>query len=116
MDLTVRTEGGVPVVRVKAVALDASTALAFKRDMEPILAGHETVIVDLSDVDLMDSSGLGALITCFSRLKSNSGRLCLAGPGDSVRYSLELARADRLLDLFNTAEDALAACREPDGD
>ncbi len=75
MNVTVETLNGVVVVRVDEVQIGADTADKFKARVQAALP--ETggrIAVDLSKVDFMDSSGLGALVgllKAFSNLNGN---------------------------------------------
>jgi len=69
----------------------------------------ETVIIDLSDVPYVDSSGLGSLVTVYlSRQKLGRG-VALTGVNDRVFHLLEITKLDQLFLMFPTIDDALAA-------
>jgi anti-sigma B factor antagonist len=68
--------------------------------------GHIRVVLDLSKLTKLDSSGLGKIVNCFSRLKTAGGALCLAGTTGMIDGVLKLAHADRFLKAFPTAREA----------
>ena len=68
--------------------------------------GHTRVVLDLSRLTKLDSSGLGKIVNCFSRLKTAGGALCLAGTTGMIDGVLKLAHADRFLKAFPTAHEA----------
>ena len=68
--------------------------------------GHTRVVLDLSKLTKLDSSGLGKIVNCFSRLKTAGGALCLAGTTGMIDGVLKLAHADRFLKAFPTAREA----------
>jgi len=66
----------------------------------------ETVTVDLSSVDYIDSSGLATLLEAMRNARKQKARLVLRGVQGQTRYFLEITRLDRLFDI--EAEETLA--------
>ena len=66
------------------------------------------VLVDLSDVVFIDSTGLAALLNALRRLTRANRRLLLVAAQGPVRRMLQLTRLDSTFALFDTPEDALA--------
>jgi anti-sigma B factor antagonist len=73
---------------------------------QEIGAGYPRVIVDLSSVEFIDSSGLGALVGCLKAARQAGGDLRIAGPNKQVTMVLQLSNLDRVLKSYSTAEDA----------
>lgn len=75
----------------------------FKREMEKALEDHKavTLVLDLSDVSFMDSSGIGFLVACNTRLQASGRLLVLLSPSPQVRKTLGLVQ---LLEFFKVAE------------
>lgn len=67
------------------------------------------LVVDLSGVPYVDSSGLAVLIGAMQSLELDGGVFMLAGAQEAVRTILESARLDQYFLLFPTVEEALAA-------
>ncbi len=101
--------GGVTVIVVPGTELDASNYSEFKREVSDILAASRKVILDVSQLRFADSSGLGAILFCFKQLNETGGQLKLCGLSDRVRMAFELIRFHRIMDVYNTREEALAA-------
>ncbi|MFZ4395433.1 MAG: STAS domain-containing protein [Kiritimatiellia bacterium] len=68
------------------------------------------VVVDLTGVDLLDSSGLGALVALLKRVSERGGDLKIAGLQKKVRMVFEITRAFKVFDIFDQADEALQAC------
>lgn len=68
----------------------------------------ERVVVDLSEVEFMDSTALGVLIEARARLENKRGFL-LAAPALETRRALEISGLDRHFSVHDTVPDALAA-------
>lgn len=67
------------------------------------------VIVDLSRVSYIDSSGLAVLIEAMQNIEQYGGQFALAGLQETVRVIFEIARLDQVFRIFPDAEAALAA-------
>ncbi|MBD2326569.1 anti-sigma factor antagonist [Alkalinema sp. FACHB-956] len=62
--------------------------------------GHTCILVDCRDVELMDSSGLSALVMAFQKVRSAGGTLGLRAINDQVRMLLELTAMDGVFQIF----------------
>lgn len=110
MELTVNPlEGNVgAVVRVPAGYLDVSNSKAFREALQPVLEGYPAVLVDLREVEFIDSSGLGSLLSCLRTMNAKDGDLRLFGMRKPVQAMFELVRMHRLFAIYNTEEEARA--------
>jgi anti-sigma B factor antagonist len=103
-----RTEGKVLVVKVLESRIVADIAPQFKEGMVSYIAqGHHVIVLDLSEVKFIDSTGLGALIGSLKAMGTDD-ELVLAGAKDSVSNMLKLTRMDKVFRLFPTAEEAVS--------
>jgi anti-sigma B factor antagonist len=78
------------------------------RLVEAAADGASTVLVDLSDVEFVDSQGLGALLRGTRRLGGGAGRFRLVVPDPQIRRVFEITALDRVFPLDETREQALA--------
>ncbi|HEY1296120.1 MAG TPA: STAS domain-containing protein [Chloroflexota bacterium] len=69
--------------------------------------GHSRLVVDLTQVGFIDSSGLGALISGLKSARQAGGDLRIACPGEQARVVLKLTTLDRVLRPYDSVEDAL---------
>ena len=67
------------------------------------------VVVDLSKVSYIDSSGLAALIEAMQKVVKYGGKFALAGLQENVRPIFEIARLDQVFRIFPDTDSALAA-------
>ena len=107
MDVIVetRTEGPWTVV-VVAGELDLHTSPALRDHLLGLIgSGTARIAVDMSKVDFMDSSSLGALITCLKRLRESDGRLALVGMDGSPMKVMALTGLDRVFDLVGSTDE-----------
>ena len=108
-----------PVLTVEAIDRGSIVRLAGELDLynagdvrkaliEAAADKPERVIVDLSQVEFVDSTALGVLIEASTKLPSRKGFL-LAAPGVETRRALEISGLDRHFAVHATVDDALAA-------
>ncbi|TAE23350.1 MAG: anti-sigma factor antagonist [Candidatus Kapaibacterium sp.] len=104
----IQTHAAANVLIVKVVPnrLDAKIAVNFKEEMTKLIQdGNHTIVLDLSGVDFIDSSGLGAIVTCLKVL-GRKGDLVISGVKNDVMTMFVLTRMDRVFQLFPTIEAA----------
>jgi anti-sigma B factor antagonist len=77
MELSVEVSGDVAVVGLFVDELDASNTAEFKQQIAPILAEHPKLVIDMAEVRFIDSSGLGAMLSCLRQLGAKGGDLKL---------------------------------------
>jgi anti-sigma B factor antagonist len=88
-------------------SLDAVTATKLKPEVVAIAeAQHKKVVVDLSQLTLIDSTGVGVLISLFKRLRALDGHVYFAGLTGQPKEIFRLLRLDRSLDLFPSVTEA----------
>lgn len=109
MQIEDRKEGNVLIAKVLDGRLDAKIALEFKEKMNGLInKGARSIVLDLSEVDFIDSSGLGAIVSSLKVL-GRSGDFVISGTSDTVNTMFKLTRMDKVFRMFNTEDEALAA-------
>jgi anti-sigma B factor antagonist len=97
-------------VHLKTDRLDIHNSPALKLELKRLLEGRSTtVIVDFTTVHFVDSSGLGALLAAVRVASRNGGQIRVAGLCPDVRATFELARLNRVFDIFPTEREARAS-------
>lgn len=101
MNLTVEDEDGLVVIRMLEKRLDAVIAGEFKDLVRPHLAADgPDAILDLSEVEFLDSSGLGAVIALRKALPEGR-RMRLRGLTPNVTRVFRLTRMDQIFDIID---------------
>ncbi|RMH58414.1 MAG: STAS domain-containing protein [Candidatus Hydrogenedentota bacterium] len=104
MECTTTRLGEAQVLKVRGT-IDANTINEARAYVQPLLDNGLTVI-DLSQVDFIDSSGLGMLVA-FAKKPFNRGLFRIAAPQPPVEKIIRLARLDRILDLYSGVNEAV---------
>jgi len=104
---------GIVVGKIDANALDASNARTFKDSIQPLLTPNSKLVIDLVKVEFIDSTGLGALVSCLRQAHSSGGEIKLSGLTNQARALFELVRMHRIFEVFNSPEEAVHSYAAP---
>lgn len=108
LDYDRNERGDVTVFSLKG-NLDALTAPTLKKEIESLLAARRiNVVFDLAQLELIDSSGVGAIVSLFKRVRTLQGDVkiaCLTGQPAEI---FKLLRLDKAFDIFDTIDLAVA--------
>lgn len=81
-------------------ALDALTAPEIRPVFDKLVAdGRRRVTVDIAGVTMIDSSGVGAIVSLFKRIKAEGGQVNIVGAKDQPLAVLKLLKLDRVFGL-----------------
>lgn len=98
------------VIKVDEEKLDSTKAPDFKSRFVTLQAeGVKNLIVDLSPVKYIDSSGLSALLVGNRLFGESGGSFILAGVNDHVMKLISISQLDKVLELLPTIEEAVDA-------
>jgi anti-sigma B factor antagonist len=100
-----------PTVFAPEGAIDLHVSPELRASLRTIIDDEKPkrLVVDLSRVPYIDSSGIAVLIGAMQSLEHEGGIFLLAGAQDGVRMILESARLDQYFRLFPDVESAAAA-------
>jgi anti-sigma B factor antagonist len=103
----IKKQGASIVVLKGDVDLESSPAA--REVLLKSVEGAGTVLVDLSSVTYIDSSGVASLVEALQAAKRNGGRFGLVAASDPTRRVLELARLDKVFTMYMTVDEGLKA-------
>ncbi len=96
-----------PVIRPRQQRPDAAIAHLFRDEVFELLGrGSRRVLIDLSEVEFLGSSGLGALVANMRRI-GDRGNLAITGLSRSVHKVFELTRMVQVFTIRSTASGIL---------
>lgn len=88
--------------------IDVASADGLRERLNQLVsAGRTSLVVDLTAVDFMDSTGLGVLVGMLKKVRSAGGRLDLVIDGDRLLRLFRLTSLDQVFTIHPTLEDAL---------
>jgi anti-sigma B factor antagonist len=109
-DLTVRAARLDEQTRLVALAgeLDLYSADAFRTALDDVLEdGAPRLVIDLGEVEFIDSVALGVLANAMKRLRSAGGGLAVVSENQQIVRVFEITGLDRLIVIAPTLPDAL---------
>jgi anti-sigma B factor antagonist len=112
-----KLEDGVRVVAVRG-ELDLSSAPELEPALEDaVAAGDVSVLIDLSECEFIDSTGIALIVRAWQRIDSaaegeGGGRLVICTDNRQVRRVLEITGLEHSISIHGSREAALAALRD----
>jgi anti-sigma B factor antagonist len=108
MELKIEARPDVLIIAPQLERLDALASAEFRREVLQHLGNHRRVVLDMSRVSFVDSSGLASLVSLLKSLPDGA-TLRLAHVHANVQALLRLTRLMKVFSSFPTVEEALAA-------
>ncbi len=109
MQYEIENDEQVRIIRLRG-PLDVSHALELRELLgEQIDGPAARVLIDLADVPLIDSAGIGVIVTAHRRAAGAGAAFAIAAAGPTVRRVFSLTRTDRLVQLYDTVPQAAQA-------
>jgi anti-sigma B factor antagonist len=106
IDFDIRAE--TAIVRLPATLVLANAAAVRRALQDRIAAGPARLVLDLSQVEFADSSGLSAILACVSAARRQGGDVALLSPRPRVRALVELTRLDDVIGVLTDEAEAIA--------
>jgi anti-sigma B factor antagonist len=107
VEIDVRTQDQVKIVRLRGkLNLGAALDRANETLKDLVNAGESRLLLDLQEVPMIDSSGIGLLVRYLTAAKQHGGSLKLLNPS---KFALQTLKLVRVLSLFEVFEDQQAA-------
>jgi anti-sigma B factor antagonist len=107
LEVVTNFENGVPVVSAGG-EVDVSTAPRLREQLAAVPVDASRVIVDLSDVTFLDSTGLGVLVAAWKKCREAGADLDLVVTRPQVAKVLEITRLDDMFNVFSSLEEAVS--------
>ena len=108
--MDVRHDGSLVWVRFPSGRVDGTAVRTLFEAAAQLVSGRECrLLVDLTDVNYINSGAVGIMVTLKRRAMMEGAQFHLAIPSDRVRETFLVMHLDKVIDIFSTAEEALAA-------
>ena len=108
MKIVTRLIDGVEVVKISGRIELGEGSAAVREDLRDLLArGRKKIVLDLADVDYIDSAGLGALVSAFTSVRNEGGDLKLVYLTKKVQDLLQMTKLYTVFDVFDDETAAI---------
>ncbi len=113
MELQVETSGEIDIIRVDG-RLDLAGTNSLKDEIRRRLQDNRTqLILDLKQVDFINSSGLGALVSVLKDVRLAGGRLVLSDLAPYVQEIFAITQLSNVFEIFGSKTEARATFQKP---
>lgn len=107
IELVVERVGDVTVVQLSFESLNSGNVREFKSKIEGYLKPDTKMVLDMGKLRFVDSSGIGAILSCTKALAAVKGSLKLCSVTDPVQNLFQLIHMDRILEVYPAREEAI---------
>lgn len=109
MRIDIKKKDNILILTPSVKSIDSSNSTSFKsQGIDLINQGNTNLIINLSNIDFIDSIGLGSIISIFKAL-TDKGHMALFGTKPSVNSLFKMTRMDRVFQMYASENDAIQA-------
>ncbi len=110
MDINVRARSGVHLIQLRGDLKLGDAVDGFRETVDELLRGGENrFLIDLQQVPMVDSSGIGVLVRTLTSAKQRGGSLKLLNPSRLALQTLKIVGLLNLFEVFDDENQALAS-------
>ena len=117
MNFEIKKVDDITIFKLNENRLDTNISGLVKGEFTMLLKVEEAkkFIIDLSQVESCDSSGLSSILVANRILNSSGGEMRLAAPSEKVYSLIKITQLERVLRVCNTLEDAITELKKSYG-
>lgn len=107
MEIKRKEAGSVSILLLKG-RLDLASGSSLKDEVKSLMDSENNLIhLNLGEVDFINSSGLGVLVSIMKEIRMNKGRLTLSNLASYVQEIFEITQLSHIFEIFPSEEEAL---------
>ncbi|WP_157151557.1 STAS domain-containing protein [Brachyspira sp. SAP_772] len=109
MSLNIEDKGKAKVVKLEG-KLDVNLSVSIESELDALIeSGSINLILEISKVEYLSSSGIRVFINMMRKVKDKNGKLVLASVPDAIKKILKTVDLEDLFEVFDSVDDALAS-------
>ncbi len=112
LKIETRVADGVTIVSCHGRILFGEEATALRQELKHVLESSRQIVLNLADVNYIDSGGLGTLVGVYSSARSAGADIKLSGLGQRLRDVLQVTKLVSVFEAFDSEQAAVAAFRK----
>jgi len=113
MNIEVKEFGDVTMLGVKGNLMGGPETISVHEKIKDLVSqGKKRVVIDLSHVKWMNSSGLGTMMGCLTSLRNAKGELKLSGVTEKVKSLFMITKLITLFETYGSPEEAVEAFKK----
>jgi len=110
-----RSLGGVVIVDCSGKIVMGDETAFLRHQVKDLLNESRQIVLNLTEVSYLDSTGLGTLVGLYSSVRSAGGEIKLAGLTGRVKDLLQITKLVSIFEFYNTAEEAASSFNQQAG-
>ncbi len=103
---------GVLVMIPEMKQIDVNNSVSFNDDLQNAIKEGEKVILDLRNIQFMDSTGLGVIVSSLRRVSESKGEMILCGTEQAVKVLFDMVRISSIARVYRDRDQALKSLSE----
>ena len=108
MEILQRREGNIVILDIYGAISMGESKEKFARVMDDLLRESSTnVLVNFSDINYVDSTGLGELVGYLNKFTESNRQLKILRPHDRIKKLIQITKLDTLFEVFQDEAEAL---------
>jgi anti-sigma B factor antagonist len=107
LDIQAREKEGIAILDLNGRLVVGSASGLREKVNDAVAHGHKDVILNLKDVDYIDSTGLGTMVICFTSLQKTGGQMKLVNLNRRNIELLLLTKLSTVFQIFGDEQDAV---------
>lgn len=116
MTVDIRKKEGVTILDIEGRII-GSDSLALKGiiddQVDAAEEGEAKILLNLADVRMVDSSGLGIIVASYTAVQQKGGRIALLHPGGNIRSLIVMAKLVTIFDRYEDEDEAIISFYQP---
>ena len=110
MDFTTTEKNGITILHLSGKIMGGPEATEINEKINQLIdSDSKKIVIDLVNVDWMNSSGLGILIGAVTVLKNSNGILCLINVSERIKNLLKITKLNTVFDIYDNFDEAATA-------
>ena len=110
MEIRTKTTQGATVLELKGKLIGNTDANTFRMSLREQLSKNVSkVVIDLEELEWLNSSGLGLLVEAAIKMRQAAGDIKLARANERVKNIFAITKLEQMFEIFSTVDDAIAA-------
>jgi anti-sigma B factor antagonist len=110
--MTTRYVADVAIVDCAGRIVLGEETASMRQYVKALLTQSPHVVLNLAEVNCVDSSGVGTLVSLYTSARGTGGNIKLAGLGTRVKDVLQITKLGTIFEVFDAAENAAASFNE----
>jgi len=116
MEISTRYRDNIAILDITGEIIGDARLELNKAIQEQIDSDRAGLILNLEEVPMMDSVGLGMLIGAYTSFTRKGRKMALLNVGRSIRYLLVITKLEKILEKFDDEDEAVESCKQASDD